>query len=134
MTRRQLIGARILFGMYLLVVAWLCFGHFSSTHNVSWSFLGIPSDKVVHFCMFLPFPFLAYLAFDRYTDKFWSSLLWTVVSFVAGALVAAGTEIGQARLTTYRTGDKNDFLADILALAVGSVIVFLLDIRKQRKS
>ena len=134
MTRRQLIWARILFGVYLLTVAWLCFGQFDNTPDVPWSFLGIPSDKVVHFCMFLPFPFLAYLAFDRYTDKFWSSLLWTAVSLVAGALVAAGTEIGQARLTTYRSGDKNDFLADLLALAVGSVIVFLLDIRKQRKS
>ena len=134
MTRRQLIWARILFGVYLLVVAWLCFGKFSSSHDVSWSILGIPSDKIVHFCMFLPFPFLAYLAFDRYTDRFWSSLLWTFVSFVAGALVAAGTEIGQARLTTYRSGDPNDFKADLLALTVGSVIVFLIDIRKQRKS
>ena len=134
MTRRQLIWARILFGVYLAVVAWLCFGRFDNTQDISWSILGIPSDKIVHFCMFLPFPFLAYLAFDRYTDKLWSSLLWTVVSLVAGALVAAGTEIGQARLTTYRSGDPNDFKADLLALAVGSVIVFLLDIRKQRKS
>ncbi|MBR5256102.1 MAG: VanZ family protein [Bacteroidales bacterium] len=134
MTRRQLIWARILFGVYLLTVAWLCFGQFDNTPDVPWSILGIPSDKIVHFCMFLPFPFLAYLAFDRYTDKFWPSLLWTVASFVAGVLVAAGTEIGQARLTTYRSGDKNDFLADLLALAVGSVIVFLIDIRKQRKS
>ena len=71
---------------------------------------------------------------DNMNKKFWSSLLWTVVSFVAGALVAAGTEIGQARLTTYRSGDPHDFKADLLALAVGTVIVFLLDIRKQRKS
>ena len=106
MTRRQLIWARILFGVYLAVVVWLCFGKFSNSQNVPWSILGIPSDKIVHFCMFLPFPFLAYLAFDRYTDRFWSSLLWTVGSFVAGALVAAGTEIGQARLPRRRFGHR----------------------------
>ena len=30
MTRRQLIWARILFGVYLAVVVWLCFGKFSN--------------------------------------------------------------------------------------------------------
>ena len=133
MTRRQLIWARILFGVYLVVVAWLCFGKFSNTQNVPWSILGIPSDKIVHFCMFLPFPFLAYLAFDRYTDRFWSSLLWTVVSLVAGALVAAGTEIGQARLTTYRGGDPNDFKADFTAIAACSVIILVTILLKHKK-
>ena len=64
----------------------------------------------------------------------WLETAGAGVEKTAGALVAAGTEIGQARLTTYRSGDPHDFAADLLALGVGSVIVFLLDIRKQRKS
>ena len=132
MTRRQLILARILFGVYLVAVAWLCFGHFDNTPNIPWSVWGIPSDKIVHFFLFLPFPFLAYFAFNRYSEKFWTALLCTVAGFLAGGLFAAGTEIGQARLTTWRSGDPDDFKADLLALAAGSIILFLIHLRKHR--
>ena len=47
---------------------------------------------------------------------------------------AAGTEYVQARLLPYRTGDLADFKADLLALALSSVIVLILDISKQKKA
>ena len=133
MTRRQLISARILFVVYLIAVAWLCFGDFHSLPSVEKSLWGIPTDKIVHFVMFFPFPVLAYFAFDRYAEKFWPSVLWTLVSLMAGALVAAGTEYGQARLTTWRSGDPNDFKADLMALAASTVIVLILDLWKQHR-
>ena len=133
MTGKQRTLARILFVLYLIAVAWLCFGKFDSTHDVPRSFLGIPTDKVVHFLMFLPFPILAYLAFGRHREKWWSSVLWIFAAFLIGALLAGGTEIGQASLTTYRSGDPTDFLADLIALATGSVIVLAIDLWKQRK-
>ena len=133
MTRRQLTYARIVFLVYLVVLLVLCFGQFSSTQDVPKFLWGIPTDKIVHFLMFLPFPILAYLAFDRFQGKRGSSLLWTAAVFGAGVLLAAGTELGQAWLTTYREGDPNDFLSDLLALAVGSVIVLIVILVKPKK-
>ena len=132
MTRRQLTVARILLVLYLAALLWLCFGHFDSMPDVKRCYWGIPTDKIVHFLMFLPFPLLAYFAFDRYTEKFWPSVLWTGVAFLAGILLATGTEVGQALLTTYRSGDPSDFRADLIALGVSSLLVFILDLRKQR--
>ena len=133
MTRRQRIVARILFGVYRVAVAWLCFGRFDSSQDMPTDLWGIPADKIVHFLMFLPFPVLAYFAFDRFTEKFWPSVLWTSVAFLAGCAFAAGTEYVQALLLPYRTGDPADFKADLLALAVSSVIVLILDLSKQKK-
>ena len=130
MTRRQLLFARILFAIYIIAVLVLCFGRFENTQEIPREFLGIPMDKIAHFLMFFPLPFLAFLAFDRYTERFWSSVLWTSVTFVAGCLFAAATEIGQALLTSYRSGDPTDFWADLIAIALGSLIIFFIDLSK----
>ena len=131
MTRRQLVIARILVALYLIAVAVLCFGKFDSSQDVPADLWGLPMDKVVHFLMFFPFPFLAYLAFDRYTERWGTSVLWTMAAFLAGCLFAAGTEIVQARFLPYRAGDFTDFEADLLALTLGSALVLYLDLRKQ---
>ena len=132
MTKRQLLVARILLVLYLIALVWLCFGHFDSMPHVKRYYWGIPTDKIVHFLMFLPFPILAYFAFDRYAEKFWPSVAWTAAAFLAGILLAAGTEVGQACLTSYRSGDPNDFRADLVALGVSTLLVFILDLRKKR--
>lgn len=124
---------RLLFFVYLAAVLFLCFGRFDSTPSVPKSLLGIPTDKIVHFGMFLPFPVLAYLAFDKYTENVCSTLLFTGITFLTGVLLAMGTEWGQARLTSYRSGDPKDFMADLIALAVSSLLVVFLDIRHQKK-
>ena len=133
MTRRQLTVARILLALYLAALLWLCFGHFDTMPDVKRYIWGIPTDKIVHFLMFFPFPILAFLAFDGYSAKPWLSVLGTVATFAAGILLAVGTEVGQARLTTYRSGDVNDFKADLLALGISSLIVLLINFRKLRK-
>jgi len=133
MNKKQLIAARILFVVYLAAVAWLCFGKFNSLPSVERSYWGIPTDKIVHFLMFFPFPVLAFFAFDRYTEQFWPSVLWTLGTFIAGCGLAGLTEIVQAKFLPYRMGDFQDFKADALALAISSVIVFCIDIGKQRK-
>ena len=134
MTRRQRILARIIFFLYIVNVAWLCFGNFSSVPDVPKDFWGIPMDKIVHFLMFFPFPLLAFLAFDQFTNRFLPSLLWTLATFLAGSLFAAFTEYVQAKFLPYRMGDFADFKADLLALGISSVLVFVIDLLKQRKS
>ena len=125
---------RAAFYAYLVVLAVLCFGNFSSLPKVSKAILGIPTDKVVHFCMFLPFPILAFLAYDKYTGNRRSVLIFALVTFLAGCLLAAGTELGQAYLTKHRSGDAMDFIADFTALLTGSVIATLIDLRKLKNN
>lgn len=134
MSRGNKIAFRILFFMYVAGVLFLCFGHFDSTPSVPLDFFGIPTDKIVHFAMFFPFPILAFFAFDRFTETVKSTLLFVGVTFIIGLLLAFGTEWGQAHLTEYRSGDTMDLLADTIALLISSVVVALVDIAKQRKS
>ena len=125
--------ARILFFLYLAAVLVLCFGQFKDAPSVSWTLLGIPSDKIVHFCMFFPFPILAFLAFDKYTETPRSTFLFSGITFLVGVALAFGTEWGQAHLTTYRSGDPLDWVADISALFISTLIVIIWDLLKQRK-
>ena len=45
----------VLLILYLGAVAWLCFGSFDNAPSIKESFLGIPTDKLIHFSMFLFF-------------------------------------------------------------------------------
>ena len=133
MTHAQKVVFRVLFFVYVAAVLVLCFAHFEQTPAVEWTLLGIPSDKVVHFCMFFPFPLLAFLAFDRYTESTRSTLLFSGATLLVGLLLAWGTEWGQAHLTDYRSGDPLDLLADGTALVMSTLLVIYLDLRKQKK-
>ena len=132
MKGRRLI-ARILFFLYLATVLVLCFGQFKDAPSIPWTLLGIPSDKLVHFCMFFPFPILAFLAFDKYTETPRSTFLFSGITFLVGVALAFGTEWGQAHLTTYRSGDPLDWVADVSALFISTLIVIIWDLLKQRK-
>lgn len=123
---------KCIFFIYIAAVLFCCFWHFNDFPKPPAIFLGIPVDKAVHFAMFFPFPFLAWLAFDRFTVKHWQSIVFVLISFLAGCLLAAFTEAGQS-LTSYRNGDILDFTADVSSLAVSSLIVLFIDIRKQEK-
>lgn len=123
---------RILLGLYLVVLAYLCFWHFSSMPPVPMEILGIPTDKIVHFCMFLPFPLLVYWSFDWPGSRWWHSLLLAACILVVGSILAYGTEFCQG-LTEYREYDPLDFLADVIGLGVSSTITFLIDLSKHRK-
>ena len=122
---------RILLAVYLAAVLYLCFGHFEHLPKISKTFLGFETDKVVHFLMFLPFPLLAFLAFCKgRTQKPWHSLLMTVALFAIGAIMAVATEIGQS-YTAYRSSDPFDLRADLIALAISSIVVLIIDLSKQ---
>ena len=132
MTRRQILRARILFGLYLVAVAVLCFGKFDSSQDVPRDLWGIPTDKIVHFLMFFPFPILACLASGGYRGERWQATFRTVIAFLAGCAFAAATEWVQTWLS-YRSGDPVDFGADALALLLSSAIVLIIVLAKHRK-
>lgn len=132
MTTPKTILARILFFLYLAAIAFLCFMHVDKLPDVEKFLFGIPADKLAHFLMFLPFPILAYLAYDHLTNRFWSAVLFATATFIIGALLAYGTEYVQGKLP-YRSMDINDFKADALALAISSVFVFIIDVTHLQK-
>ncbi|MBR4134092.1 MAG: VanZ family protein [Bacteroidales bacterium] len=121
--------ARIVFLLYLAAVLYLCFGNFSDMSSVAKHFLGIESDKVVHFLMFLPFPILFYMAFGWRTRNPWHSMLMVLAILALGCLIAAGTELVQ-ELIPYRAADIADFMADFLALCIASTVTFFVDQNK----
>ena len=110
----------VLFVIYLAAVIWCCFGHFDDLPDVDKSLFGIPTDKIVHFIMFLPFPVLCFKSFSFLAGKQWRAILTIIVIFILGCLLAAGTEIGQS-FTKYRSGDPLDFISDVAALVVSSI-------------
>ena len=79
--------------LYIGAVAYLCFANFQKLPDMPKTFLGIPTDKVVHFCMFFPFPILAYLAYDRYTDTPLKAFAALISIFAFGCIFAGVTEI-----------------------------------------
>ena len=133
MKKRLKIIFQVAFGIYLVALLLLCFGRFENAPSLPTAFLGIPTDKIGHFCMFFPFPILAFLAFDKYTETPKSTLLFSSLTFVAGVLLAIGTEWGQAHLTSYRSGEPWDLAADFLAILLGTLLIIYWDLRKQRK-
>lgn len=91
--------------------------------------MGIPTDKVVHFAMFLPFVILGYPACDFLAIGHRRGII--ILVFLAGLLVALATEKGQS-LTSYRSGDPLDLAADVTGLVTGAVIVIASSLIKKR--
>lgn len=115
---------RILFVVYILAVSYLCFGHFEPNDDIPRNLFGIPADKVAHFLMFLPFIPLTYLSFYAFKGKMSSLVLFCAMMFGIGGILAGGIEIVQG-MTTYRSKDIFDFVADGLGLCTGVLVTIL---------
>lgn len=120
---------RILFIVYIAVVAFLCFANFSKVEDAPKFFLGLPFDKVVHFCMFFPLPFLGLKSYDKYTETIPHALASVIVVCAFCCIFAGLTEIVQGMLP-YRSEDVKDFGVDCLSIGIASVIVFSIDVWK----
>ena len=129
MSKRNVTIARILMLLYIAALAYLCFGHFSNLPQISRKFLNIDTDKIVHFIMFLPFPVLFYFCIGKNPRNAFMALLAVLGIFLAGCLIAAGTEIGQ-KFIPDRASDPKDFLADSIALGLSSLAVFIIMVIK----
>ena len=76
-------------------------------------------DKVVHFCMFLPFPAFSTLAIAG--KKPWRALS---LSIILGVVAATSIELLQSVLTEYRGTDIWDLVANLTAIVTGSLLTF----------
>ena len=127
--------SRIMFLLYIAAVGVLCLMKTDSLPKIPAVWLGIRSDKIAHFCMFMPFPVLAYMSIMPRMKNLWTTFLTIAVLAAMGAAFAYGTEIMQGQ-TGYRSYDINDFYADMAGLAAGAVLTaafVIINSRRRRK-
>lgn len=115
---------RIFLLLYLAVVAFLCFADFNGMPDIQKTFLGIPTDKIVHFCMFFPMPVIGYMAYGGEKKTIGKILVAVLNSCVFCCIFAGITELVQASLP-YRSEDLNDFAADCIAICCSSLLTFI---------
>ena len=111
---------KFLFVLYIIAVCVLCFADAPDMPEVDKFILGIPMDKIAHFLMFAPFPFLAHLAFGRSGGNANYRVRFALLTFLAGEVFALATETVQYFLPT-RTMELADFLADTIGIALCTV-------------
>ncbi len=121
-----------LFCVYLAAVAFLCFMKTDDLPDMPMMIFGIPLDKIVHFFMFFPYPFIGYETFRPQTDKTWVHLLILAVIFATGIGLAIGTEEIQG-LLGYRENDMKDAGADIYGLVWSTILTGIYIRMKQKK-
>ena len=131
--RKRSIFFSIAMVVYLAAVGYLLFANFEKLSSVPKLFLGIPTDKIVHFCMFFPFPIIAYLAYDKLTDTPLKAFAALLSICAIGAVFAGLTEIGQSMIP-YRYQDVHDFYSDCLAIGIAGILTFIIDVSKMRKA
>lgn len=114
----------ILFCLYIAAIILLCFMKTDSVPDVQFTLFGIPADKLVHFCMFAPYPVLAFQAFHPKDGSVWREAVVLTVLVILGIGLAYGTEQIQG-ITDYRSYEIADFYADSTGIAAGTVLIII---------
>ena len=121
----------LLFCLYIAAVAYLCFARPDNVPSLPESWFGLPADKVAHFIMFLPFPFLGFLAFEGKGTSIWKTAILLIALTALGFAAAVGTEYIQAYLG-YRSKEVSDLMADSMGLLSGGIITTIYIFIKNR--
>lgn len=82
---------------------------------------GIEIDKVVHFILFFPYPFLIWFAFKIPLTKKFNHWIFPVIA-ISGLLLAVFTECVQS-FNPNRNYDTNDILANVIAIIAGTLLL-----------
>lgn len=122
--------AILLFAFYLAAVAYLCFLKPGSIPVLQQFIFGIPTDKVIHFIMFLPYPVLAYISFRPDRKGVLTHMLTFIAIIAAGAAMAMGVE--RLQIAAGRNYDIKDFYANIAGMAAGAVTTLILILARHR--
>lgn len=126
MTRTRIISITVFF-IYIAALCYLCFAKPDDMPSVEINFFGLPLDKVAHFLMFLPFPFLAFVSFESRDSGIGRRILLLFGTVCAETALAALTEFIQGYLA-YRSEDSYDLLSDCIGLGAGTIatIIYLI--------
>ena len=121
MTGKSRTGGKVFLALYFVVVLYLCLGSFHGPDGLWKEVWSIPSDKIFHFLMFLPFPVLVCWAF--YDGLHFRRCLLLIL--LTGAVFGSGIEFMQGVLTEGRSAEWGDFLADTLGILVSCCLLIL---------
>lgn len=121
--RKRYIWLVILF-IYICSVAYLCFMKPDDIPTIDPYLWGIPVDKIAHFAMFFPYPFLAYAAFQPHGRRRYVHFIVLLIVVIVGAGLAVGTEQIQGMLE-YRSYDIADYMADMIGIGSSAFIIAL---------
>ncbi len=122
--RKTYVTVTILFITYIALVFFCCLYNFSNTNlDISKYFLGIRLDRYVHFTMFFPYPFVAWL-FINYNSltKGLCRYSFTII-ILSGLSLAAIAESLQSLITENRSSDYFDYLANSLGILSACCII-----------
>lgn len=122
----------ILLCVYYAAVLMLCLMKPESIPDIDKDFFGIPADKIVHFLMFLPYPFIAYIAFRPESEARWTHFTVLAAVFATGTGLAMVTEHLQG-LSGYRSFEMSDFWADVIGMVCSVLITASYIIFRKRK-
>lgn len=122
--------AILLFAFYLAAVAYLCFLKPGSIPVLQQFIFGIPTDKVIHFIMFLPYPVLAYISFRPDRKGILTHMLTFIAIIAVGAAMAMGVE--RLQIAAGRNYDIKDFYANIAGMAAGAAITLIFILARHR--
>lgn len=118
----------VVFLIYVAVIAWLYFATFESNSDLPPVIMGIPLDKCIHFLMFLPFPVLGTIAFQK--QSWWRTLCW---STFAANIIAFVFESQQHNINPYRYTQAEDLNANLLGITAGLLIMALIGVIYKKK-
>ncbi len=128
MKKHSFIIVTTLMLLYVALVFFCCLYNFSGndTMDLNQYFLGIRLDRYVHFTMFFPYPFAAWL-FLNYNSKTVVYKQYTY-SFIilTGLLLASFAEASQELFTEYRDTDPFDLCANITGIFTATFILYIL--------
>lgn len=122
----------VLFCIYIATVAFLCFTQGEQLPELPKTWFGLPSDKVAHALMFLPFTILGYLSFTSEDDRTVKKVTVLAILIALGCGTAYATESIQ-RILGYRAYETSDIKADTIGLCIGSFISTLFIIFSIKK-
>ena len=125
--RKTYVAVTALFALYIITVLCLTLLNLSDkTSEFPKYFIGIPIDKLAHFLMYFAYPIVGWLMFTYNKHmKIRHGYLFPLL-FITGIAFAAFTEYAQGAFTTYRDSDPLDFLANIIGITSGCIIMSLL--------
>lgn len=124
--RKTYITVTILFITYIALVFFCCLYSFSDSDiDLAKYFLGIRLDRYVHFTMFFPYPFSAWL-FLNYNTLTKNICKYSIpIIVVSGLVLAAIAEGSQSLITPNRQSDYLDYVANATGILTGTGIIII---------
>lgn len=122
------ITVSILMICYISLVFFCCLHKFGGSDSIDLGkyFLGIRLDRYIHFTMFFPYPFVAWI-FINYTKRQELLKRYTYsLIIISGLVFASAAEASQEVFTTFRDTDPFDLTANITGIFTATLIVYLL--------